>query len=202
MLKPALTTVLILAWRSCRLAFAGRLLRNGISNARGDSTMCNWHLQSGGPDPVVSDKIHFYYPSQGVQDPDPCRYEQLSPQPDPTSSEWGGSDPDHGRLWTTECPDALVLGIFNPDGTALIVYRPTATYYVPDGLPPGTSAPDPQSVLDRAIGKLTIPTRDPRWAPICRKWPSRFPSGCGSTTPTRSRCPRRLAPSPRPSPPD
>ena len=61
------------------------------------------------------------------------------------------------------------MGIFNSDGAAPIVYRPTATYYVPDGLPPGTSAPDPQSVLDRAIGKLRIPTPQPEVGPDLSK---------------------------------
>lgn len=117
----------------------------------------------------MSDKALYYYPDQTVEEPDPCRYEQVHPQPDLGSPDWGGNDPAHGRLWTTECPDAFLLGVFNPGGTAPIVYRATGTYYVPDGLPPGSSGPDPQAVLDRAVGKLEIPTPEPELGPDLSK---------------------------------
>ena len=93
-----------------------------------------------------------------MPEPDPCKYQMWDPAPPPDSAAWDGNDPTHGRLWTTYCPDALSILHRGPGGTNAIIYTMVGTYYVTDGLPPGEAAPDPMSVLDRALGRLTIPT--------------------------------------------
>jgi hypothetical protein len=107
----------------------------------------------------------MYYPNQSVPEPDPCRYKQWVNPPEPGSIVWGGNDPAHGRLWTTYCPSALSILLQGPGGTNSIIWEDRGTSYVPDGLAPGAAAPDPMSVVDRALGRLNLPAPEPTVGP-------------------------------------